>query len=216
MPSSAEEKSTDILDRRVQGIYVEGVHEQAPTTLTVFSRILSKVRLPGGMVRVADSKRESRVPKQLLPSLVGSLREVLNEIVRNNPSLKWQAERGVINFLPSTAEPDFLKTRISEFRLDNATSPEFAVSALLGFAPVIKAMRDLLLSGGLERLQGPRAISRTGTPLPVRGFSVNCENVTLREALNAIVLAEGHSLWVYDERHYEGRNEVTVESVQLE
>jgi hypothetical protein len=111
----------------------------------------------------------------------------------------------VINLLPSEEEPPLLRTRIKDFQVGGEPYVIHAVSQILSLPEVRRSVASLHLSGGFQRLQGIRSM---GTQ---KRFNVHCQDVTLRQALNAIVRAQGRAVWSYAERYCNGRRTFTLE-----
>ena len=158
-----------------------------------------RMLLAGGSPRVLDC--DGDYFKQVWSPLNKTLRWALDTIVEVDPRYRWQVVDQVINLLPAEREPALLQTRIKEFRAENISFAMDTVSPLLALPEVKKAMDDLHLKHGIA------GFVTSPSPKP---FSVKCENVTLRQALNAIARAEGRGVWDYTEIHCDGRNEVVI------
>lgn len=186
----------DILQRKVPGNEIEFL-----TTTDAFYSSLGRTRSPGGMARLASCE-----PDTLLQSWKPSeaaLREVLDVLVASDPRYKWKMEDDVVNLLPATGEPTLLKTRLSEFNIEDTASARAALAQLLALSEVKKRMRDLHLKPGIALITG------LSTPHPTK-FSVKQSGGTLRDALNAIARAEGQGIWDYVETHCNGTDEVMI------
>jgi hypothetical protein len=189
----------DILSRRVMGDEPEDL-----TTTNAINKALANTKVPGGIIRVRDCTEE--LAKQRWQPGEASLNDTLNAIVQADPQYSWQLDNGVINILPTAGEPELLKIRIKKFRVVNATSVTLAYSKLMSLPEVKQAIVNLGLPDSFERLQGPPAVANDKT-----GFSVSCKNVTLREALNAIVRADRKAVWTYSEYHCNGRHGFSID-----
>ena len=189
----------DILSRRVMDDESENL-----TTTNAINRALADTRVPGGIVRMRDCTEE--LAKQRWRPGGASLNDILNAIVQADPQYTWQLDNGVINILPTAGEPELLKIRVKKFRVVNATSVTLAYSKLMSLPEVRQAIVNLGLSDSFERLQGPPA-----TADDKKGFSIRCKNVTLREALNAIVRADRKAVWTYSENHGNGKHGFAIE-----
>jgi hypothetical protein len=193
-PRIVKPSADEMLERRLPGNEVEYF-----TTRDAFSMGLSGVGMAGGGARVLGC--EGDYFKQLWGPMNKTLRQALDTIVETDPRYRWELVDGVINLLPAKAEPALLQTHISEFRVENMFSAMDALSPLLALPEVKKAMDDLHLKPGIAVFVS--SVSR-------KPFSVKCKNVTLRQALNAIALAQGHITWDYVELHCGGKDEVIV------
>jgi hypothetical protein len=191
-----ENSSEDILQRKVPGSELEFLK-----TTDVFYSSLGRTRLPGGMVRLVDCE-----PDTLMQSWKPSnshLSQVLDTLVATDPRYRWQMQDGVVNLLPAAGEPTLLKTRLNEFDLEDIGSAREALARLLALPEVKKGMRDLHLKPGIAIIVGP------SLPNPPKS-SVKQSGGTLRQALNAIALAQGRAIWEYIEIHCDGRDEVVI------
>lgn len=191
--------ASGVLSRKVMGNEIESL-----TTTNAISRALADTKVPGGIVRVFDCTEEP--VKQRWQPGGASLSDILNAIVMADPQYYWQLDNGVINVLPAAGEPALLRVRVKELQVLNATSVYLAYSTLMSLPDVKKAVMALGLADSFERLQGPISLGDDKT-----GFNVVCRDVTLREALNAIVRADGKAVWAYHERHCNGRDGFSIE-----
>jgi len=192
-----DKSANDILERRVAGSDLLNL-----TTTDAFSKSLAAARVPGGIARILSC--EDEVLKQAWRPLNSPLRAVLDSIVLSDPRYRWQLEDGVVNLIPVSGEPALLQVRVTEFHVENAETVYYALSQLIGLPEVKKGMAELQLSQGL----GPLVIP--SSPRAAR-FTVHCQDVTLREALNAIVRAQGRAVWLYTQRHCSGGDEINIE-----
>ncbi|MEK6406177.1 MAG: hypothetical protein AABN34_04360 [Acidobacteriota bacterium] len=188
----AKPSAHEMLERSLPGNEVDYF-----TTTDAFHMSLGG--MAGGSARVLDC--DGDYFKQVWSPLNKTLRQALDTIVENDPRYRWQVVDQVINLLPATGEPVLLQTRIKEFRVENISLAMDTVSPLLKLPEVKKAMDDLDLKHGIA------GFFTSPSPKP---FSVKCENVTLRQALNAIARAEGRAVWDYVETHCYKQNEVII------
>lgn len=168
-------------------------------TTDAFHMSLGDVGMAGGSVRILDCNGDYF--KQVWSPLNKTLRRALDTLVENDPRYRWQVADGVINLLPAAGEPALLQTRIKEFRAENISLAIDTINPLLKLPEVEKAMDDLHLKHGVS------VYITSPSPKP---FSVKCENVTLRQVLNAIARAEGRAVWDYVETHCYQQNEVII------
>jgi hypothetical protein len=141
--------------------------------------------------------------KQPFDSKGLKLSQVLDSIAEADPRYRWVVEDGTINVLPHDDEPELLKTRIPDFRVDDVASANAALGSLLTMPEVKRAMNALGLNHGLVLLLKP------SSPRP-RKFSVSSKDASLREALNSIARAHGREIWDYVELHCNDRSEVVI------
>jgi hypothetical protein len=77
------------------------------------------------------------------PQNVGTLRDVLEDIVTADPEYRWEVKDGVVNLIPSQRVPDLLTLRISAFDTGDATSVTTAKTFLFGLPEVRKRAAEL-------------------------------------------------------------------------
>jgi hypothetical protein len=199
-PQSGTGADDDTLGRRVDGAQLEYV-----STIHAFFKALSETGTPGGIVRTIGCEGDGTV--QQWQPLGSSLRDVLDGIVYANPRYRWTVENGVINAIPIGGEPELLKTHIREFKMQNAISPNSTLSELFSTTEVKASLDRLGLNEALKAGSFP--------PSKVRkvGLTLQYNNVTLREALNAIARAFGNTVWLYREHHCDGRAEYEIDFI---
>jgi hypothetical protein len=173
------------------------------TTDEALFAVLQDARLSGGLGTIYQCSQSVR--SQLTPS-GSSVRDALDAIVSTDPQYKWQIKDGVINVV-SRNEIPFLELRIAEFVLPSSTIDE-ALGQLLAMDEVKRG--EVELGIGPQLLRGK--IGYPDTRKLGRKRSVKYENITVREALNAIVRANGPARWVYTQGSCDGRNwfEITI------
>jgi hypothetical protein len=187
----------ELLERRVASDDLEYL-----TITNAFSRIMSAARAPGGIVSILDCERKEI--EYLREPFNSSLRETLEAIVAVAPEYQWHVQEGVINFIPTSGEPALLSTRITELHLENVSTGE-ALNQLLALPEVKKKQEEIHLSSGFD-LGGLQS-------LRPRRLSLHRQDVTLRQALNAIARAHGHAVWSYREWHCHGKVEFTLKFI---
>jgi hypothetical protein len=190
----------NILARRVEGADVEYI-----STLQAFSKALFQAGAPGGIVRTSGCEGDG-VTHRWQP-LGSSLRDVLDGIVNTDPKYRWDAEKEVINAIPVTGEPELLRTHIREFKVQDAVWPGSTLSSLFS-TPEVKA--------SLDRLGLNEALKAGSFPVPRArkvGHTVQCNNVSLREALNSIARAFGNAVWFYKEDHCNGKDQYSIDFI---
>ena len=176
-------------------------NSDALTVRDAFLRVLSRSKAPGGVA--LESNCATQNDGAPIDDASSSLEESLNHIVKRVPHYRWESDRGAINLLPVTGEPEPLRIRIKEFRAHNATSLELALEQLLALPEVRAHATGRLINQGFRfgGLSSPRE-------QPVRIYS---RDTTLREALNSIARAHGHAVWVYTERHCDGQHSISID-----
>lgn len=192
---------SDVLERQVASS--NGDYHPAPFA---FVNSLVITHVPGGIVRILDCADAQ-------PALVGhlpqaTLRETLDVIVQANPEYRWQVDDGVVNLLTARDEPALLKVRISKLEVKNAPSINAVLTTLQSLPEVRDAIAKLQLSEGVKIIVGPRSLN-----LERPQYTIQLKDVTVREALNAIVRAQGRAVWEYKERRCSGTTEYSIDFV---
>lgn len=196
-PKKTQENASEaILQRKVPGSELEFL-----STRNAFHSSLWLTNVPGGMATVVDCE-----PDTLMQSWKPSnaaLGQVLDTLVATDPRYRWQMQDGVVNLLSAMGEPALLKTRLNQFDIKDVASAWEALSLLLALPEVKQRMRDLQLKPGIAIITG------SSQPNPPK-TSVKQHGGTLRQALNAIALAQGRAIWEYTERHCDNQREVVI------
>lgn len=116
----------------------------------------------------------------------GTVREALNTVVKNNPDYQWGNEDGVVNIVPKKNRKhlekgaDPLSRIIEEVEVSSVTTDEAAKRIVLASG---------LPLGGRILVIGRRHYATV---------SLKLSKVTLRQALNALVKADGMAVWVLE------------------
>ena len=138
----------------------------------------------------------------------GTLREVLDDIVTADPDYRWEVKDGVVNLVPVKGVPDLLTLRISVFDSGDATDVRTAETFLFALPEVRQREAEL----GFDRaILGSGLSSGVPGAAPPPGLlNVRLEDVTLLEALNALVRAHRHGVWLYYETHCKSNNHFSI------
>jgi hypothetical protein len=193
--------AADILQRRVVTTQAGYLPIQS-----AFIASLSSTRVPGGIVTVLGCEANPTTQTQSLPE--ATLREALDAIVQTDPGYQWQINSGVVNLVPASNEPALLNVRINRLRVKNATSINKALGKLYALPEVRAAIAELQLSEAVRFIKELKSLEQEPSQ-----YSIECEGVTVREALNAIVRAHGRAVWQYKERHCDGKVEFSIDFV---
>ena len=166
---------------------------------------LDAASVPGGIILARPCAQRTR--HNYVFRGPASLRDVIKVITSTDPSYAWSIKGGVVNIAPRVQSPPILDTRISAFDSGSATALEAAVSMLLQLPEVRDRMKDLGFEEGFNSLQGYRVLRKqqASSQTHPRELGVQVEDVSLREALNAIVRAHGRGVWVYEEYRTSGK-----------
>lgn len=128
-----------------------------------------------------------------------TFREILDDIVTADPDYGWEVKDGVVNLVPAKGVPDLLTVRIGAFDTRDVTSVMTAETFLFALPEVRERAAELGFDQAVSG-SGPYAVVR-GVPPARKLLNVRLQDVTLLEALNALVRANTHGLWVYREIH---------------
>lgn len=191
--------NSEVQERRVK------IYDEPVTTQQSFLYALIASKKPGGIVIV----NRDCVVSELKPQMVreyASLETALNSIVKQDPWYKWSVEDEVVNLIPADDEPDFLKTRIKEFRLDGDLNIHLALDKLLHLPEVEIEAEKINLNEGLRNCCGLSSPKDTKSRLKFK-----LKDITLRQALNEIARKDGRAVWRYYESNCGGKISTTLD-----
>jgi len=191
----------DVLSRQVEASDTEDI-----PTKSAFIKAMSTARAPGGIVRVHNCEPDPII--QRWRPLTTSLRNVLDTIVFADPQYRWQIDQGVINLTLKSNEPALLNVRINKLEVKDARSTGALVDNLLALPEVQQARTKLKLQSALRISVGPVSLKPNRTV-----FSISCEGVSVKEALNRIVRNHGSAVWEYRERRCGGKVEFDIKII---
>lgn len=134
----------------------------------------------------------------------GTVRDVLEAVIRADPRYKWEEIDGVINVSPKTGGSPILEIVVSNFRVDYANRKDAGLSIIQ--LPEVKARLKEL---GLTRSDFGSLPAPSYDDLP--RFSLRLRNVSVRRILNEIMKISGSSYWVFS--RYGDRNEYFLLSI---
>lgn len=158
--------------------------------------VCGKIGVPCGW-EVADKDEFIVSTASVLKITGGTVREALDKIVERYPRYVWRLDDGVINFLPKPGE-----------------------SITRDGKPILDVIIiDLKLDGVRANMAVKQACEAAGLPCGAVGsaggrkrhpkISLHLKNVTLRQALNAIVKKDGDAAWRFEFNKY-GNNYVVL------
>jgi hypothetical protein len=120
----------------------------------------------------------------------GTLRDVLDAVVRVDAKYEWQLVDGVVNVCPRIQRDDLLRTRVESFRVQQRTGL-LDLRADITKLPELRAKLD---SAHVRPIIVAWATPDFAEASP--GFRINVKDVTLRELLNQIVSTSDIKYWV--------------------
>jgi hypothetical protein len=149
--------------------------------------LAQKYKMPIGMDLETPIERQSvsvRIPQ-------GTVGDVLNAIIAQEPGYKWAEVNGVINVMPEVNPNSILDLQIAHFHVRNADS--FGIHTAIVSLPEVKRwLRQNHLTErtafAIDILVGKDGYS------PPR-VSLNLRNVTLGDIMNKIVRLPGFHSW---------------------
>ncbi len=138
-----------------------------------------------------------------------TLREVLDDIVTAHPDYVWAVREGVVDLVPAIGVPDLLKLQIPAYDSGDATSLATAGTYLLAL-PVVRERAEEMGFSLAAFGSGPIAVVPGALPAR-RLFNVQLRDMTLLEALNALVRANGRGIWIYHQTYCKSEKNFQVQ-----
>ena len=214
IPPGQAPTSNDPLSRRVRLVGQAPAEVKLQNTTTFFITRLIAVagNPPGGFAIVKGCEDAEPEVQPLLPT-DSTLGEELDKLVAKDPGYTYSVDDGVVNLLPYQGAPPLLNAWISSFDVEDE-SIGAPLLRLIDSPEVLKAK----VSGGItgtKRLQ-QFVGAQPAPPVPGRPkvepkkFTLHLRNVTLMEALNALVRAQGRGVWSYEEHICNGEDWETI------
>ena len=202
--TSAQDPLAVRVGRRVpESVEIEGRRE--PTTEFFVETIAGNT--PGGFATFGGCEAEPDLQPVLTTD--STVREELDKIVGNDLAFAYSVDDGVVNLLPSHSVPPLLYAQVNTLDVDDESISD-PLSRLINSPEVAKA-KDRLGIGeysGLRMYVGPSALPQLPGHKEVgpKKFTLHLKNVTLLEALNSLVRAQGRGVWRYTERVCNGEH----------
>jgi hypothetical protein len=170
--------------------------EMSTPAPSVFQGAALDAGVPGGAAYFEGCANQ---PLRTVQPTGSTLREVLNSITHADPEYVWSFNSGVLNLEPSRGIPALLAMRLTNYDSESVTDAASAVT-LLSSSPEVTGAANKL---GLTQNVSGSALSglpREPQP-PKKPLDIHLKNVTLLDALNAIVRAQKMGVWMYRETH---------------
>ena len=179
----------------IGGVSMSGVMAQQPTPRTMrvisysgdFTMIVAA--MPGAYGVTVGLELEPRRYHPVQISLTdATLTDAMNAIVQSSKMYQWREAGGFVDVWPLAGSNPLLETRISNFNVKDLSASE-AFDQLFGLPEVQANMKALNLTR--------RAPDASPGKLSSSKFSMNVENVSLRQALNKLAQESGIQIWIF-------------------
>lgn len=162
----------------------------------VFQGALAVARVPGGAAFIEGCANQ---PLRKIQLQSATLRAVLDNITRSDPEYTWTIRAGVVNLEPLDGTPALLRVHVPKYDSDEIADAASAITVLASSPDVVRAAKKL----GLDHNVSGSALSGISPNIepPKKPLEIHLQNVTLLQALNAIVRANNGGVWMYREAH---------------
>lgn len=163
------------------------------TLIYVLNKLAVEHRVPIGL---EESSSENFTKKLNIKIEAGTLKDVLDEIVRQDQAYRWELKDGVINFTPVTHRHSFLErllvTPVNRYAPKEG-SGKFTIRDAIYDLPEVK---NLLVSNnvGIEKTYYPYYKSIYSNSR----VNVGISNTDVRGVLNKVVRDSEHKIWVVE------------------
>jgi hypothetical protein len=131
----------------------------------------------------------------------------LDDIVAADSDYVWRVKDDAVNLLPAKGIPSLLRVRIREFDSGDTWSSATVGARLFDLPEVQERATELGLSQRLSGSALGAIVPGTASATPL---NVHLRDVTLLDALNAVLRAAQHGLWIYRETHCKSENTYMV------
>lgn len=172
------------------------------TLMYALSELSVTHRIPIGIEYSAEDRNE---PKLVLETENGSLQEILDSIVVQEPLYRWQLVDGVINFVPAGGRDPFIETLLNTSVANydpGKWTIKFQLRDAIGNTPEVKKLlesKKMKLAKYADYAYSPSIYSK-------KDVDLKTSNATVREILNRIVKISEHKGWAIGRR--QGENNV--------
>lgn len=184
-PTLRSDSEKLILRRRIE------FHMKEATLMHVLSTLAVIHRVPIGIEYSLADRNE---PMLVVDSNDGSLKEILDSIVKQEPLYRWEVSDGVINFVPVRDRDSFFETLLntSVTRYDPGKwTIKFQFRDAIGNTPEVKNLlqtNNKTLAKYEDYLYYPSIYTK-------KGVDLSASNTTVRAILNQIVRMSEHKSW---------------------
>lgn len=183
-----QSNENDLLHQKIE------VHFTDATLLYVLNKLAAIQGIPIGLEKSATEEYKAKLNIDVEN---GTLKEVLNAIIQQEPAYKWEVIDGVINFTPTAKRYSFvailLDTSVNCFAPVKGIS-KFGIRDTITNLPEV---RSLLTANniGVERFMDYPYRESIYANSKV---NLNMSNTTVRGILNKVVKDSEHKIWVVE------------------
>ena len=198
---AGQSSATALVDQKID------VHLSRATFLQTLSVLSVEHRVPIGLERDADYWHRMRSSMAFENGQInwkegtihiksGTLREILDSLVAQEPIYRWEVRDGVINICPIQSRDPFLQklldTRVERFAPEKGMDKLQLHSAILDLPEI----RDLVEAAKLETMKGVYGTGRSIYADDEVKLGISHTNV--RGVLNKVIRDSEYKLWVVD------------------
>jgi len=181
---TSQDSQERLVDQRIE------LHMADATLMHVLSTLSVNHRVPIGFESSAADQNE---PKIVLESANGSLKRILDSIVKQEPVYRWEVVDGVINFVPANDRDPFiealLNTTVSNYDPGKWTV-KFQLRDAIENAPEVKKLL------ALNKKTFAKYQDYVSYPsIYTKDVDLRISNTTVRGILNRIVRISEHKSW---------------------
>ncbi|MCI0557832.1 MAG: hypothetical protein MN733_05005, partial [Nitrososphaera sp.] len=182
--SFGQSDASELLDRKLT------IHVSQATLIYVIDTLAVRHGIPVGLEKFSTHKDEAKIDIDIEE---GALREVLDSMVRQEPSYRWQVIDGVINFTP-THDRDgfvatFLDTPVNRFASGKGNDELDIRDRILKLSTVRRLMTSYGM--GVDRLWGRGVYAENEVDLSI-------SNTNVRGVLNKVIRDSKYKTWVVE------------------
>lgn len=125
-----------------------------------------------------------------------SLREVLDVLVAKLPGYEWKFANGIVKIYPSARQRETTALRLLDQTIPSFSSTGLGVTDTVAFLAQVARSHGISAAPGVGVSSAAWADAADRTPVDAK-LDINIDHtVTLREALNGVVIADPPAFWV--------------------
>jgi len=183
--ATSQDSQESLLDQRID------LHMADATLMHVLSTLSVTHRVPIGF---EDSAADQNEPKLVLETANGSLKEILDSIVKQEPLYRWEVVDGVINFVPANDRDPFIETLLNT-SVSNYDPGKWTIKFQLRDAiENVPEVKKLLESNKKTFAKYQDYVSYPSI-YTKEDVDLRISNTTVRGILNRIVRISEHKSW---------------------